>query len=129
MRFAMPNFPCEFELTDEWLTDAGLIDFRSAATSYNSTSPNELKAIREIEPPVRFHTCPKDWLGFDRERLVNVMRGIVSGAEIPPVSVRQFPHEHDFWNEGQYRFRVRDGFHRYYASIAAGFEFLPVLIE
>jgi hypothetical protein len=39
--------------------------------------------LREIEPPYR--TLEKDWRGFDRGRLIRVLNGIVTGAEIEPV--------------------------------------------
>jgi hypothetical protein len=60
-------------------------------------------------------------------RLVRVLQGIVSGTQIPPVPLRELPEE-EFPNIRPYRFRVRDGIHRFYASIAAGFQSLPGVI-
>jgi hypothetical protein len=42
----------------------------------------------------------------------------VSLREIPPADLSPTP----------FSYRMRDGFHRFYASIAAGFECLPAVI-
>jgi len=56
-----------------------------------------------------------------------VLKGIVSGAEIAPVPLIELPSG-DFLARAPYRYRVRNGVHRFYASIAAGFECLPATI-
>lgn len=126
-RFQMPNFPCEFELPDAWLTEAGMDAFQPSASAYASTPSAVLVALREIEPPYRAPGHPKDWRGFDRVRLISVLKGIAAGAEIEPVPLRRLPEE-AFPDFAPYRFRVRNGVHRFYASIAAGFEHLPAVI-
>jgi len=32
MRYAMRNFPCEFEIPDDWLTEAGAVGFIPTTT-------------------------------------------------------------------------------------------------
>jgi hypothetical protein len=67
-----------------------------------------------------------DWCGFDRARLISVLKGITMGDEIEPVPLIELPTS-DF-PPAPYRYRVRNGYHRFYASIAAGFECLPAVI-
>jgi hypothetical protein len=121
----MPNYPCEFELPDEWWLAAGMESFTPAASAYRSTAASATILLRDIEPPPR--ATPNDWRGFDRERLISVLSGIAAGADIPPVPVDELRPIND-WSQQPYKYRVRDGFHRYYASIAAGFRKLPALI-
>jgi hypothetical protein len=121
MRFPMPNFPCDFELPDDWLAEAGMVGFAATTSAYRSTSAAELIPLAEIEPPYR--RVSKDWHGFDRPRLISVLKGIVDGVEIEPVPLFTLPVT-DF-PITPYRYRVLNGFHRFYASIAAGFESLP----
>jgi len=127
MRYPMPNYPCEFELPDDWLAAAGIDRFTPAARCYHSTGDAVPVPLQEIEPPFRVQTCPKDWRGLDRERLTDVLKGIVSGAEIAPVPLIELPSG-DFLAQAPYRYRVRNGVHRFYASIAPGFKCLPATI-
>ena len=120
----MPNFPCEFEIPDEWWVDAGMAGFTPTAQAYRSSTGAELVPLTQIEPPYRNPTVAKDWRGFDRERMISVLRGIATGAEIEPVPLLLLPSG-TFLFPAPYGYRVKDGFHRFYASIAAGFECLP----
>jgi hypothetical protein len=106
MRYPMPNYPCDFEIPDDWLAAAGMYSFARSASAYRSTAAAALVPLQTIVPPPRFPTASKDWHGFDRIRLVSILKGIAIGAEIE-----------------------RDGFHRFYASIAAGFSSLPAVIS
>jgi hypothetical protein len=124
MRFAMPNYPCEFELPDGWWVEAGMVGFARTALAYRSTGAAVPVPLQEIEPPYR--RPEKDWRGFDRRRLISVLNGIATGAEIAPVPLLQLPP--DLPSRAPYGFRVLDGFHRFYGSIAAGFECLPASI-
>jgi hypothetical protein len=92
---------------------------------YRSWPEAQLVPLLEILPPPRNSATPKDWRGFDRVRLVSVLKGIVAGAEIEPVPVRAIPE--DEFAPQPYRFRVVNGFHRYHASIIAGFPCLPAV--
>ena len=123
----MPNFPCEFEVRDDWIAESGIVSFRPMGTSYRSAPSATLIPLISIEPPYRRVTHPKDWRGFDHDRLTRILRGFVDEAEIDPVPlfklpVTDFPHT-------PYQYRVLNGFHRFYASIAAGFEDLPAVIS
>src|SRR5260370_35681455 len=86
MRFRMPNFPCDFEIPDDWLAEAGMDDrFTPTSTAYRSTPDAKLVALVAIEPVDRRVAYPKDWRGFDRGRLISVLKGFVSGPELDPV--------------------------------------------
>ena len=123
IRFHMPNYPCDFEIPDNWLTEAGMNDFTPVSRTYLSTAEVVPVRLVEIEPPYRVPACVKDSRGFERERLVFVLRGIATVAQIPPVSLQELSLA------CPYRYRVYDGFHRFYASIAAGFEYLPGIVS
>jgi hypothetical protein len=126
MRYAMPNFPCEFEILDEWLTEAGMAGFVPTTRAYRSSSDAVLVPLADIEPPYRVLRVTKDWRGFDRSRFVSVLKGIVTAAEIEPVPLLELP-VYEF-GPNTYRYRVRNGFHRFYASIVAGFECVAAVV-
>jgi hypothetical protein len=128
MRCPMPNYPCEFEIPDSWLAEAGMIGFICSAPAYRSTAGAELVRLAEIEPPSRVTAVQKDWRGFDRSRMISVLRGIVEGAQIEPVPLFK-PERMSEFVPHPYNYLVRDGFHRFYASIVARFEYLPCLIR
>jgi hypothetical protein len=133
MHFQLPNFPCVFEIPDEWLDEAGIRDFSAETAFYRSTADATLVRIDEIEPPMRRRAAPNDHCGFDRGRMVSVLKGILAGAEIEAVPLVLLPELDDRLVRTPYRYRtysyrIRDGFHRFYASVAAGFEYLPARI-
>lgn len=127
MRFALPNFPCEFEVPNDWLAEAGIIGFSTTTQGYRSTAEATLVPLGEIEPPYRLTTVPKDWRGFERSRLVKVLKEIVSGAEIWPVPLRTL-HITQYLPT-PYRYSVADGYHRFHSAIIAGYSFLPATID
>jgi hypothetical protein len=63
MRFAMPNFPCDFDVPDDWLFEAGLQSFSPSAMGYRSWPEAQLVPLLEILPPPRNSATPKDWRG------------------------------------------------------------------
>ena len=126
MRFPFPLLPAEFEIPDEWWTEAGMTGFKPSGSAYRSTAAANPISLRDIEPPCRYPEHPLDWHSFNRARLISVLNGIAAGDTIEPVPVAELqPIE---FLRNPYRYRVKDGFHRFYASVAAGFECLPVTI-
>jgi hypothetical protein len=130
MRYPMPNFPCEFEIPDDWLAEAGMREFKPYDSAYRWTACSlvpdvavQLIPLAEVEPPRRLLTVPMDRRGFDRGRLVSILRGFVDGDAIEAVPLFE-PPQIEF-APVPYRYRVRNGYHRFYASIAAGFGSLP----
>jgi hypothetical protein len=128
VRYLAPNFPCEFEIPDDWLIESGIKNFAPSAEAYDSTPEAVLVSLAEVIPPMRKPSFPKDWRGFERGRLLAHLQRIVAGQHIDPVPLVQLP-DHDHLLPVPYRYFVRDGFHRFYASIIAGFTFLPASIE
>lgn len=49
MRFAMPNFPCDFGIPDNWLTEAGMGGFHRTGSAFRSFEGALLVPLREIE--------------------------------------------------------------------------------
>ncbi len=125
MRFRLPLLPGEFEIPDEWWAKARMAGFVPLGKTYHSTATAVAVPLHEVEPPFRLPEGVLDWNGFDRSRLISVLNGFVAAQEIAPVSLLFLPSG-DF-PPAPFRYRVRDGFHRFYASVAAGFECLPAL--
>jgi hypothetical protein len=131
MRFSFPCFPGEFEIPTEWWREAGMEGFTPTAATYLSTTATGTIPLRNIEPPVRFPECPQDGGGFKRESMVSVLRGISSGSDIEPVPLIVLPSFPEFAVPRPPRpfdFRVYNGYHRFYASVAAGFSCLPATV-
>jgi hypothetical protein len=85
-----------------------------------------LVPLTEIEPVPRFVTHAKDWRGFDRSRLVRLLKGFVAGDEIEPVPLCRLPVLE--FPSSPYQYRVVNCLHRFCGSIAAGFVHLPASI-
>lgn len=98
-------------------------NFLRERPAYLSSANAVTIPLADIEPPARLRGYAKDWRGFDRARLIRVLRGFKEGAIIDAVPLRTFP-EYDIQSP-PFRYHVLDGYHRFYASVAAGFEQLP----
>jgi hypothetical protein len=127
MRFPYPCFPAEFEIPDDWWAEAGIAGFRPSREAYCSDHRAPLLRLEEIEPPPRSKGCERDFRGFDKMRLIGVLRDIVSGTKMEPVTVVKLAPRSEFILIG-YDYQVNDGFHRYHATVAAGFTHIPVAI-
>jgi hypothetical protein len=127
MRAPMPNFPCEFEIPEEWWVESGMANFAPRGTAYRSTPGAQLVRLRDIEPPHGRHSRPRDHNGFERDRMVEVLRHFADDVELEPVPLVALPFS-DLPSNMSYAYRTIDGYHRFFASIAAGFEALPALI-
>lgn len=128
MRFVLSDGQT-FEIPDDWWTEAGMDSFRPSSQcyaykpdpDYEAEMPISLIPIALIKPLHRNAGVEKDFGGFDRKRLVNVLAGFVAGQPIIPVKVRlalQAPYEYSLY----------DGYHRFRASVAAGFTDIPAII-
>jgi len=127
MRFRFPLLPGEFEIPDDWWTEAGMSGFVAPGRAYRSTGTAVPVSLREIEPPFRLPECMIDWNGFNRPRLISILKGFVAATEIAPVPLIRLAST-DF-PPAPFDYRVRNGFHRFYASVAAGFECLSAVID
>ena len=127
MRFAMPHYPCDFEIPDEWWSEADMVGFKPTDVAYRSSTLAALIELTQIEPMPRLIETKNDFHGLDRARLIDVLKKIVRGDEIYPVPVFEL-RVFDEFTASPYLYRIRDGYHRFYGSIAAGFSHLPVVI-
>ncbi|MGF6916728.1 hypothetical protein OKW28_000901 [Paraburkholderia sp. 40] len=119
MRFNFPLLPAESGIPDSRWSDAGMTTFRASEPGYRS-SPDAVRVpLQKIEPPFRNPEVMRDWRGFDRTRMVDVLSGLATGAKMPPVPFVALPSAD--YPAAPFAYRVCDGFHRFYASVAAAF--------
>jgi hypothetical protein len=118
MKFLLP---CEFEIPDAWCDEAGIVGFRATGNAYQASStadfPTAILALVDVAPPKR--QAGVRW--FYKDRMVSILKGMVSGSVLPPIKIDRPPVIH-----APHTYRLRDGFHRFYASVALGFSHLPV---
>ena len=121
--FDLPRGGGRFKLLADWWVEAGMDDFRRETEAYLVTvyPQVQLIALADIAPTPLDRRALTDG-GFDYDRMMKILRGIAGKQVIPPVEVMD--HQ-----QGDYRYKVYDGNHRYYASIAAGFPCLPTIIS
>jgi uncharacterized ParB-like nuclease family protein len=127
MRFAMPYHPYDFELPCEWWAEAGMESFIPQTESYASAAAERviIVPLADVQPLRR--AVERDWRGFSKERMVGILQRIASKREISPIDVIEMPCEHH--PKPQFRYAFYDGFHRFHASIAAGFKSIPAIVR
>jgi hypothetical protein len=106
------------QIPAEWLATAGLQGFKPSQASYRCEEPHELIAVADIEMPARNAGVTLDANGFGRDRMMKILLGIRQDDSIPPIQI-------EVADPGQRPYRLRAGFHRYYASLATGFLYVP----
>jgi hypothetical protein len=74
--------------------------------------------LSSIEPPKRSAGTPQ----FDEKRMRDIFRAFTTDTPLPPIEVIR-----EVFRQ-QYRYRVRNGLHRFYASAAVGFTCIPVAV-
>ena len=78
----------------------------------------QIVPIGRVEPPTRAIGVG----GFRKYKLVPVLMALQSPeCALPPVHVEPA--------SGSFSYRVTNGFHRYYASVAVGYAQLPVVVR
>jgi hypothetical protein len=125
MQFQIPDTDLTFDIPDDWWRFAEMDGFRphhpncyiwpsEAATERIDFS---IVPISAIEPPTqRMATKPE----LAKARVVPILLAIRSGNPLPPVQLEAI---------GNDRYQLVAGFHRYCASIAAGFEQIPAVFH
>ena len=126
MKFNPPGRCFTFEIPDAWWREAGMPAFQPTSPSYAWRPDPERPTLPVVCIPiarVRRGARTREGGDFDRARMTDVLRGIARGDRIPPVAVMPLPPE------GQpFTHRLYSGFHRFSASIAAGYTHVPVVI-
>jgi hypothetical protein len=122
--FDLPRGGGRFQLLADWWVEAGMDDFRRETEAYLLTvyPAVQLIALTDIEPPPLGGRAHLTDSGFDFDRMMRILQGIASKQVIPPVEVKVKDHQ-----QGGYRYEVHNGWHRFYASVAAGFPCLPTV--
>jgi hypothetical protein len=83
--------------------------------------PSKLYPVRAIEPPHMGQRLRRGHGGFTHDRMVNVLRDIARGREIRPIEMIEGASD-------EYSYRLKDGAHRFHASVVAGFPLIPAII-
>jgi hypothetical protein len=113
----------EAEIANE-IASAGMQRFRPETRAFcASVEPGFENAVvsRElVQPPLRNPGV----IGLVHLRAQFILEAIRSGAPLPPIEVDAAPDLPE-----PYRYRVRDGFHRFHLSGALGYTHLPVVIK
>jgi hypothetical protein len=124
LRFQHPSIAdLEFEIPDAWLETSNALAFRPQTSAYAADSneewPTSVALIDEIEPPAR----DVGVIGLHKDRAVSLIQAIVEARPLPPIEAHKEP------SATARRLTIRDGYHRYYISIALGFTHVPVSIR
>jgi hypothetical protein len=119
----------EIELDDDWQDAAKMTGFMPASKAYRSDKIlRENATIQEIcindlgpvHRSVGIFRDSSDGVPA-RERVIKILLGFRSGASLPPESVVEN-------NPGSpHRYKLTDGTHRLYCSIAVGFTHIPAV--
>jgi ParB-like chromosome segregation protein Spo0J len=82
---------------------------------------SKLCPLATIEPPHMGQRLRGGHGGFERDRMIDVLRDIALRKEIWPIEVIEAA-------SGDYRYRLHHGAHRFHASVAAGFSHIPAIV-
>ena len=120
-----------FDVPDEWWDEAGMVGFipstNAYATDFNHFPDCKVRviAIQDVSPVLRNLSAgifTDDEEASARERVGRILRGFKSGAAIPPVEIVNA-------NPGdEYAYKLVNGAHRFYCSLAAGYTHVPTVI-
>ncbi len=109
-----------FEIPTDWWRFADMETFsRNEMRCYpvDPAAVDDLVPITEIEPPTRDAGVAP----FKKAKLVPILMAFASSHRLPPVEVNRLKPS------AEYRYRIYDGFHRYYASVAVGYPMVPIV--
>jgi hypothetical protein len=115
------------DLNDEWWAEAGMHNFVPTAQAYRSDQDAVEVCIADIGPV----DLQRQLIGMfkdnadvgipARERVLKILWGFRCGETIPPVKIVGGDAGYG------YKYRLKDGAHRLYLSIAAGFTHVPTI--
>lgn len=112
-----------FEIPDVWWDAGGMLGFTPCARAFSVAPQNADDTI--VDVPISDVTPPERNSGvqpFNEERMISILSAFRSGTPLPPIEVNET-------SAPPYRYKVYDGYHRYYASAAAGFSNLAVIVR
>lgn len=118
----VPGHSVVIEVPDAWLATARVEGFAPSSMCFhfvpNEEWPVSQLSFAEIDPPVRNTGV----VGLDCDRSQSILNAFRTNCPLPAIEVDMPP------GVGT-RYRVRDGFHRYYLAAAMGYIALPVSIR
>lgn len=121
MKYTISPQSVDFDIPDEWLEVTGAKLFKPNAPAYEASSddeyPTETMSFSKLQAPIRHPGVTR----FVEERMISLIKCILTGKIIPPVEVHLKP--------GESTYRVKDGYHRFYISAALGYQSLPVSVK
>lgn len=122
-KFVVPGSSNEFAIPDDWWQFCDMENFEPATPFYlySQRDPGvQTVPIADVKPPERDASV----VGLHKNRIAPILLAFTSDrCAVPAVPVRELA------DRGPCRYEVIDGYHRYYASVAAGYTRLPVLIR
>lgn len=123
MKLLLGQSGLSLEIPDDWWQEANMSEFIRASSSYSYESKPDVQNIllENIAPLSRAPGSNLDYGGFDRQRMIKILEGFVQGNVMLPIEVHLLP-------SGSYTYGLRNGFHRFYASMAAGFQSIPAIV-
>jgi hypothetical protein len=128
MQFVHHQFT--FDVPHEWWIESGIANFRPPSQAYRvkAQPDRDVYTVRidDVAPVERrlregvFRKHPMKPLSA-KDRVLEILRGFAANDEIPPVQVVRLSASE------RYRYKLTDGAHRFYLSIAAGFTHVPAV--
>jgi len=103
----------------EWIVEAQVQNFKPTRPGFRCDAGHVLAALTDIEVPLRNSGHPLDANGFSHDRMVRLLTGIRDDVSLPAIYIERA-------DPGQRPYRVREGVHRYHASVTLGFSHVPV---
>jgi hypothetical protein len=114
----------EYRIPADWLIFCEIATWQRRSDLYPwspSVTNVERVAIVDIEPPRRDAGMAK---AFRKNKLVPVLLAFTSDeCALPPIALEQLPPGSPF------KYRVTNGFHRFYASRHVGYTSIPAVIR
>jgi hypothetical protein len=111
--------PIEFEINDAWWFETDMHNFFPSDNSYQplGNKPFKIISIEDIKPPTRAPGIGD----FKKKKMLPVLKAIRNSISLRPIEVAKI-------KDPDYTYRVHDGFHRFYVSIAVGYKKIPINI-
>ena len=123
MKFSTPRRDMDFEIPDEWWSFTEMASFHPDGDAYYPYSLCHAGLVQVV--PLSLVQPPTRNAGnalLKKFKLVPVLLAFQSPeCALPPVEVVSLNQPNS------YQYRVRNGCHRYYTSVAAGYTNLPVV--
>ncbi|MDE1955335.1 MAG: ParB N-terminal domain-containing protein [Betaproteobacteria bacterium] len=125
MRFRVPGEAFEFQIEDADWVFAGMKQFRPSVPFFLYPRGLDVSGVDlRVVPLAQIEPCAPRFEragSLARERIVPILLAFLSQEGVlPPVQVEPL-------DGSRYSFRLVNGFHRYCASIAAGFTEIPIV--